>query len=230
LKAENIDVTPTLNLTYSLFQGASFTLGRDTDVITTRIAKLIAVRKLWPVRSLQIHDPPTSSGPENPTHHPEFQKRQFGNGTSLTNQTGSNGFSPHVMTQVDRLQAKGITGKGVKVAVIDTGIDYRHPALGGCFGPGCLVSHGYDWYGLLGEDSDPFDECNGHGTHVAGIIAAQPNPLGFTGAAPGVTLGAYKALTCSGGSRDDVLVAAFNKAFDDGMLTTLIVVVPVTNN
>jgi subtilisin family serine protease len=120
------------------------------------------------------------------------------------------------MTQVDKLHAKGITGKGIKVAIIDTGVDYRHPALGGCFGPGCLVSYGYDWFGLLGEDSDPFDECNGHGTHVAGIIAAQPNPLGFIGAAPGVTLGAYKALTCTGGGREDVLVAAFNKAFDDG--------------
>ena len=120
------------------------------------------------------------------------------------------------MTQIDKLRAKGLTGKGIKIAVIDTGIDYRHPALGGCFGKGCLVGYGYDYYGLLGEDTDPFDECNGHGTHVAGIIAAQPNPLGFTGAAPGVTLGAYKALTCTGSSREDVLVAAFNRAFDDG--------------
>lgn len=60
-------------------------------------------------------------------------------------------------------------------------IDYRHPSLGGCFGPGCLVSFGYD---LVGDafngsnvpfpDRDPFD-CGGHGTHVAGKQA--PNSL-----------------------------------------------------
>ena len=41
----------------------------------------------------------------------------------------------------------GYTGKGVKVAVMDTGIDYHHPDLGGCFGPGCRVAFGYDLVG-----------------------------------------------------------------------------------
>lgn len=104
-------------------------------------------------------------------------------------------FSPHVMTQVNQLRDEGVVGKGIKVAVVDTGvspgprspwqqmmmghcanifrppqIDYRHPALGGCFGPGCLVSFGYDLVGdaYTGEntgvpDEDPFD-CGGHGT------------------------------------------------------------------
>lgn len=35
------------------------------------------------------------------------------------------------MTQVDRLRANGITGAGIRVAVVDTGIDFDHPALGG---------------------------------------------------------------------------------------------------
>ncbi|CCE32600.1 probable subtilisin-like serine protease [Claviceps purpurea 20.1] len=97
-------------------------------------------------------------------------------------------FALHLMTQVDRLRAKGITGKGVKIAVIDSGIDFTHPALGnGCFGKGCLVS-----------------------------FAAQPNPLGFTGEATGITLGAYRVMGCEGESANDVLVAAFNKAFEDG--------------
>lgn len=58
---------------------------------------------------------------------------------------------------------------------IDTGIDYYHPALGGCFGEGCLVAYGFD---LVGDDydgsntpvpdPDPLDTCEGHGTHVAG--------------------------------------------------------------
>jgi subtilisin family serine protease len=39
------------------------------------------------------------------------------------------------------------TGKGIKIAVIDSGVDYTHPALGGCFGAGCRVVAGYDFIG-----------------------------------------------------------------------------------
>lgn len=101
-------------------------------------------------------------------------------------------------------------------------IDYTHPALGGCFGKGCLVSFGTD---LVGDDysgfntpvpdNDPMD-CAGHGSHVAGIIAAQQNPYGFTGGAPDVTLGAYRVFGCEGQAGNDVLIAAYNKAYEDG--------------
>lgn len=64
-------------------------------------------------------------------------------------------------------------------------------------------------------DDDPMD-CGSHGTHVTGIIAAQPNPLGFTGVAPGVTIGAYKVFGCSGGVGTDVLIDAANRAVADG--------------
>jgi len=103
-------------------------------------------------------------------------------------------------------------------------IDYRHPALGGCFGPGCLVSYGSD---LVGDDfngkntpvpdPDPVDSCNGHGTHVAGIIAAQSNnPYGIIGAAQGVTLGAYRVFGCDGDVGNDVLIAAYLMAYEAG--------------
>lgn len=101
-------------------------------------------------------------------------------------------------------------------------IDYTHPALGGCFGEGCLVSFGTD---LVGDDfngqntpipdDDPKD-CAGHGTHVAGIISALPNDLGFTGAAPDATLGAYKVFGCIDGTTNELLIAAYNQAYEDG--------------
>ncbi|GAB3995569.1 hypothetical protein GCM10029992_13200 [Glycomyces albus] len=90
---------------------------------------------------------------------------------------------------------RGIDGTGLKIGVIDTGIDYTHPDLGGCFGPGCRVELGTD---LVGDDYDADDpgnaepvpdddpaDCAGHGTHVAGIAGADSrSPEGVTGAAP----------------------------------------------
>jgi subtilisin family serine protease len=131
------------------------------------------------------------------------------------------------MAQINRLHEAGFTGKGIRVGIIDTGIDYTHPALGGCFGEGCLIAYGkdlvgknYSWDDPPVEDDDPMDDdcpgSYGHGTHVAGIIAAQPNEHGFVGAAPGATLGFYKV--CGGVPYlpDDLIVSAMNMAVEDG--------------
>lgn len=78
-----------------------------------------------------------------------------------------------------------------------------------------LVGDDYTGFNTPQPDADPMD-CNGHGTHVAGIVAAQPNPHGFTGAAPDVSLGIYRVFGCSGLASTDILISAFNKAFEDG--------------
>ncbi|GFR49052.1 hypothetical protein Agub_g11078 [Astrephomene gubernaculifera] len=72
---------------------------------------------------------------------------------------------------------KRLDGWGVKVGIIDTGVDYNHPALGGGFGSGFKVAYGRDFVGdafrpggVPRPDADPMD-CAGHGTHVAGVIA-----------------------------------------------------------
>ncbi len=103
----------------------------------------------------------------------------------------------------------GVTGAGVKVAVIDTGIDYTHPDLGGCFGVGCRVVGGYDF---VNKDGDPFDDF-GHGTHVAGIIGANGT---LKGVAPGVTLLAYKVLDSNGSGYSSDIIAALERAVTDG--------------
>lgn len=64
-------------------------------------------------------------------------------------------------------------------------------------------------------DDNPMD-CDGHGTHVAGIIAAQENDRGILGAAPGATLSAYRVFGCYGFTGNDVLIASFNQAYEDG--------------
>lgn len=102
----------------------------------------------------------------------------------------------------------GTRGEGVIVAVIDTGIDYTHPALGGGFGPGFKVIGGHDF---VNDDGDPTDD-NGHGTHVAGIVAADGE--GLTGVAPGAKLLAYKVLDAEGSGTDSDVIAAIEAAVD----------------
>jgi subtilisin family serine protease len=80
-----------------------------------------------------------------------------------------------------------VTGHGMVVAIVDTGVDYMHPDLGGGFGEGFKVVGGYDF---VDQDADPMDE-NGHGTHVAGIVAANGT---VKGVAPDAQITAYRVL------------------------------------
>jgi subtilisin family serine protease len=130
------------------------------------------------------------------------------------------------MTGADIAQSElGLTGRGIRVAVMDTGVDYHHPDLGGCFGPGCRVRRGYDFVGdnfnsssadpaqlVPHPDADP-DDCNGHGTHVSGIIGANG---GITGVAPDVTFNAYRVFGCEGTTTSDIMLAAMEMVLDDG--------------
>ncbi|KAM3454105.1 hypothetical protein NHJ6243_008967 [Beauveria neobassiana] len=118
----------------------------------------------------------------------------------------------HVMTQVDKLHAAGFTGSGIKIAIIDTGVNYTHSALGGCFGKGCRVVLG-DNFSKDGKDNDPMD-CYGHGTTVAGILAG--NDANYVGVAPNATLAAYRVLDCNAMMVEDDLVAGWIKAYEDG--------------
>jgi subtilisin family serine protease len=102
----------------------------------------------------------------------------------------------------------GSRGAGVTVAIIDTGIDYRHPALGSGFGPGFKVKGGWDF---VNNDADPLDD-NGHGTHVSGIVAGQSDVI--TGVAPEASLVAYKVLGATGSGSESNVIAAIERAAD----------------
>jgi len=93
-----------------------------------------------------------------------------------------------------------LKGNGISVSVIDTGIDYTHFDLGGCIGNNCKVKGGYDF---VNNDNDPMDDV-GHGTHVAGIIAADGT---LKGVAPNAKLYAYKVCSPTGCWEDDILAA-----------------------
>ncbi|KAG0741689.1 hypothetical protein G6F57_008913 [Rhizopus arrhizus] len=137
---------------------------------------------------------------------------------------------PHQMSQVDQVHSKlKNKGKGILVAVIDSGVDYMHPALGQGFGPNFKVIKGYDFVGddFTGfetpvPDKDPMDSCGpdsgaeGHGTHVSGIIAGWDPSTNFTGVAPEAKLAMYRVFGCVGHTTTDVVLQAILKAYDEG--------------
>jgi len=103
----------------------------------------------------------------------------------------------------------GIDGTGVKVAVIDTGIDYTHEDLDANY------KGGYDF---VFNDFDPFDDSyNSHGTHVAGIIAAERNGVGVVGVAPNASLYAVKVLDGAGFGTVGWVIAGIEWAVDNDM-------------
>ncbi|KAH7324203.1 putative minor extracellular protease vpr [Stachybotrys elegans] len=167
-----------------VFRGCSIEVAEDN---TDSLQALAPVTQAWAVRKFFL-------GPAEPD-------------ALLAGDAVLQNYSIHHMTGVDKLHEAGFTGKGAKVAIIDTGIDYNHPALGGGLGEGFKVSGGYDFVGdglwpTPGEvkepDEDPVD-VQGHGTHVAGIVAGRSD-----------------VFSSIDGTDEDTLIEAMIRAFEDG--------------
>ncbi|MDP5310137.1 S8 family serine peptidase [Streptomyces poriferorum] len=194
---------PRLHRSYThSFDGVSLSLPGD------RVAELLdhaEVASVWPDSTVKALSDPQATG----SGGPEAAGAEDG---------------------VARLHAEGITGKGVKVGIIDTGIDYRHPDLKGVY------KGGYDF---VDDDADPMEttyedwkasgqaETNAgstyyteHGTHVAGIIAGQgadAKARAAHGVAPDASVHAYRVLGPYGSGSTSNIIAAMDKAADDGM-------------
>jgi subtilisin family serine protease len=95
-------------------------------------------------------------------------------------------------------------GEGIKVAILDTGIDADHPDLEGA------VVEARDFTG------EGIEDRNGHGTHCAGIVAARANGVGFVGAAPECELVVAKVLDGEGRGKLSQLVAGIDWAVEVG--------------
>jgi len=97
-------------------------------------------------------------------------------------------------------------GSGVKVAILDSGIDYTHSDLDDNY------IGGYDF---VNTDEDPMDD-HGHGTHCAGIVAAKDNGEGVVGVAPEADLYAVKVLNSGGSGYLSDVVAGIQWSVDKG--------------
>jgi subtilisin len=80
----------------------------------------------------------------------------------------------------------GLKGSGVTIAILDTGIDMNHPDLSK------NIKGGYN--AIAGQNSRNYQDDNGHGTHMAGVIAGRMNRLGVVGAAYQANIVAVKVL------------------------------------
>ncbi len=102
---------------------------------------------------------------------------------------------------------KSITGEGISIAVIDTGVDYNHLDLKDNYVKG---------YDFVNNDNDPKDD-HGHGTHCAGIAlgSGRSSDYNYVGVAPEADLYAYKVLDETGSGVGSWLIAAMEQAIQD---------------
>ncbi len=96
----------------------------------------------------------------------------------------------------------GNTGLGVKIGIIDSGVNYTHPDLDGVYAGG---------YDFVQSDADPMD-VYGHGTHVAGTACAEDNDFGVVGVAPNCALYSLRVLNDDGVGQWSRVIAAMDWA------------------
>lgn len=112
------------------------------------------------------------------------------------------------MIQAPQLWEQGYKGQGVKIAVIDTGCDRNHIDLKE------RIIGGMNFTEEDNGDVNNFNDYNGHGTHVAGIIAASLNGTGVVGVAPEASLLILKALNGKGSGSFLAIVKAIEYAIE----------------
>lgn len=209
LERRGVDWVTHTKFDSDVFTGVTVSLSNPEDV--AKLESLSVVKSVRPVRQFprpRVFSKHLLSGPDDPAA------------------PAGDSDSTHKMTGVDKLHAEGVFGKGIKIGIIDSGVDYTHPNLGGKFGPGNKIAGGTDFVGddFTGQndpvpDSDPLDQCAGHGTHVSGIIGANPgNPYNISGVAYEAELRMYRIFGCpeAGTTTDDIIVQALLLAYQEG--------------
>lgn len=105
------------------------------------------------------------------------------------------------------VNAIGDTGKGIRISILDTGIDKDHEDLSKNFKGG---------YNFIDNNTD-LKDLNGHGTHVAGIIAAEDNDIGVIGVAPDAHIYSVKVLDYAATGTASDMVAGIEWSLENNM-------------
>ncbi|WP_045521339.1 S8 family serine peptidase [Neobacillus niacini] len=174
------------------------------------LMKSKAVQTVWESKVLSVDPPVEQESTETGSNLPQGDVNPF--------------------LGVNKLHEEGYTGKGIKVGVIDTGIDYNHPDLKAAY------KGGYDF---VDNDSDPMEATyddwkkskqlefvggasyyTSHGTHVSGTIAGQgtnDSEYSVRGVAPDADLYVYRVLGPYGRGSFDAIIGGIDRAVSEGM-------------
>jgi minor extracellular serine protease Vpr len=206
----------------SLWNGVSVSVAPSQ---VAALGSIAGVKAIYPVHTVSL---------------PDWQSESGGADIDLKNAVGLTGAD-------QAQNELGLDGTGVTIAIMDSGLDYTLAEFGGCFGSSCKVHGGFDLVGdsynatttspafqpVPHPDDNPLpcdpNEADraevlgagtsdaAHGTHVAGIAAAdgRGHPDQVVGVAPGARLLAYRVFGCNGSTGTDVMIHAMELALAD---------------
>lgn len=114
-----------MHLNHKLFKGVSVQLHDSETAHETakKLASIASVKRSWPIR---MHTFPKYEGV---TQVGDISAQNANGIKRRDNVTSPDTFTPHLLTQVDKLHALGITGKGVKIAIVDSGVGTQEPRI-----------------------------------------------------------------------------------------------------
>ncbi|KXH46308.1 serin endopeptidase [Colletotrichum nymphaeae SA-01] len=226
LAASGLDCTASsrYHFTHAVFQGGSFNVdctnnGVSQKAVLSTIQSIDGIQKAWPVTSAApaVHMPriPGISDGDwgTSTHGSMSSKRDLSQVLALQvrDNIAADTLPTHVDTGVSKLHASNITGKGIRVAVIDSGFDVDTPGLSKT-----NIVYAHD---MTDGDNDVRDNCSFHGTHVLGIVGAKGDEgrFGVVGVAPDATYELYRITGCTSGTTDDAIINSFLEAAERGV-------------
>lgn len=215
LSSDEIDYSSRYNYTLPDFHAASISVNGLQNPLEY-LKSLSIVTDAWVSGVIKVVAPGVKEDVQNAAQKPlpARAKRSVDSELVISNSvscpadlSSSNPWGAiHKYTHVDDVHSAGIYGDDVVVAILDTGVDYNHPALGGGLGNKVIGGKSYS--------GDSFLDTNGHGTHAAGI--ATGNCSKYIGVAPNAKVLAYLLDPDLSAFSVDLVIAAMNQAYEDG--------------
>jgi len=169
------------------------------------------IKEFWVINAISLHASPDfieRLAKRDDIASVELDSRFVAQGDYFARMSGSN--IENATSEIKRINATkgwelGITGKGINISIIDTGINSSHPDIAGRV---------IRWKDLVANQSLPYDD-DGHGTHVAGTVAGNGSGGTTTGVAPEANLFGVKVLDRTGSGYESAIITGIQWSIDN---------------